>query len=161
MSNEKVSLPKAAIVELSIAKDSKTDLAKRAAAGGGLPSYTIEEVQRRFVSIKNALTLLGVKYEQYVRRLLTNSDIEGMKLKVGKTTRWLVSRESIEGRRARVREKVEGRNYILRFPTELEGKLREFLDTLDADWTLEFQYVPKDEPTDEGEPEWAKVIESI
>lgn len=159
--NEAKRLPVESIVEVSLGLKSETDLAKRAKANDAGPIYTVAEVVERFVTLKEAKVLLGLAYGQYVRRLLKDGKIEGIKVKVSGGTRWLVTRESIRRYEAERRVYTTYRNYVLKIDPKDEAAVRKFIEGLDPEYSLALQYDPDRKPTTKEDTVWAKVIEGI
>lgn len=161
MSNDKVTLPLSAIVEVIYLKEGESYLRSKTKDGDKKPTLTIAEVEGRFLSLKAGHKRLGMAHLVYTRRLLREGKLEGIKVKVKGVERWLVTKAAIEGYSKRKAVNLEYRNYILRLRPEQEAQVRKFLEQLDPGSSLEFAYVKKEKDSTEPDTVWAKVVASI
>lgn len=161
MSNEKVYIPTEAIVEVSLGAKSESTLAKSCANNDGLPKLTVEDVENGYLTLKDALKALGFAHLMYVRRLVRKGDLEGIKVVVSNTPRWLVTRESVEAYQTKQIRRGSARNYTLRIDPEHEAKLRSLLKANDIEYELDLAYEPKKKSTTKAEAPWAKVIKNL
>jgi len=96
-----------------------------------------------FVSIKDSCPLLEVKYPMYASRLLKEGKIEGVKLLIGKLEKWYVYVPSITYYKENKSVRTGMRRFLLRTPIENFEKVKEALDALDIEYTLEEAYKAK------------------
>lgn len=161
MSNEKVYIPTESILEVSISKGSESPLANRTKANEGLPLLTAQEVEEWFLTLEEAKKELSIAHLAYVRRLVKDNKLEGIKVAVPGGSRWLVTRESTDRYDTKRIRSRELRNYILRIPMEKEDTLRSLLKKAGIPFTLEVAYEKKAKPTKKGESVWATLIARI
>lgn len=161
MSNGKERLPKESIVEIILSRASESALAKATEGTDGKPDLSIENVLKGYVTLKEAKESLGVAWVQYVRRILKEGALEGIRVSVAGGTRWLVTRESIERYRATRKERSSKRNYILKIDSEEEEEVRKALEEAGIEYELSLSYVKKEGATAIEETIWAKVIKNL
>lgn len=161
MSNEVVYIPTESILSVSIGKGSKTTLARRTNSNKGLPKLTAQEVAEWFVTLQDAKEVLSIAHLAYVRRLVKDNKLEGIKVAVPGGSRWLVTKESIEGYSTRTIRSRELRNYILRIPSDQEAAVRKLLMQNGIKYNLELAYVAKEKTTKKGESLWATLIAKL
>ena len=88
---------------------------------------------------------MGLKHEQYTRRLVLEDKLEGCeKRDMGHYFKWFIPVASIEAYKARTATRAGTRRFILKMAPELESKVREALDQLDIDYSLELAYQGKE-----------------
>lgn len=161
MSNDKGYIPTEAILEVSISKGSKSTLAKSLDRETGLPKLTLQEVEEGYVTLDKAKVLLNIAHLAYTRRLVKENKLEGIRVAVRGGTRWLVTKESIEGYSKRRIRSRELRNYILRIPRDKESMVRKLLEDKGIPYSLEMAYTPKDKPKNKGESLWATIVAKL
>ena len=158
---EKVYIPKAAIVEVALGLDSKSSLALSIDKEDSLPNLTMEDVAEGYLTLKGAKVALDIAYTVYVRRLVKEGTLEGIKIAVNNSTRWLVTRESIEAYKVRRVRRGKKRNYTLRIDPSKEIALRKLLKDSGIEYTLELSYTSKGKGKDKEVVGWARVLDSI
>jgi hypothetical protein len=161
MSNEKVYIPTTAILEVVLSEKSESWLRSVVSEDDGLPLLTMGDVQERFVTLEIAKKRLELAHLTYARRLVKESKLEGIKVKVPGGSRWLVTLESISSYKKRKVRNRALRNFIIRFPGEQEEVVRDALDKAGVTYTLELAYVSKPKDKKAGETVWASVIAKI
>lgn len=161
MTNEKAYIPTEAIEEVVLVEKSTSFLAKSLGKDDSLPRLTTQDVQTRFVTLEDAKGRLGMAHLAYVRRLVKENKLEGIKVKIPGGSRWLVTKESITSYKKRVVRSRELRNFILRIPSEQEEVVRKALDQAGVTYNLELAFEAKPKATKAGETVWAKVISSL
>jgi len=100
--------------------------------------------ERKEVDLKEATVLLGFKYEQYTRRLVLEDKLEARKVAFRGYSKWMVSIDSIDEYNEKIRVRHDNRRYVLRVNPKHEEAIREALDVLDIEYTLEFAYTKKE-----------------
>ncbi len=98
---------------------------------------TTEDLKEHFITLKAALPLLDLAWPQYVRRLMDQGKLSGIKVPVGNTTRVLVDRRSAERRAEQQKRRKNYRNFILRISLEDEAGVRAALKEAGIDYELE------------------------
>lgn len=101
---------------------------------------TRAELDSDFVSIPDARQLLGTAYTTYVRKLLLEARIEGVKIQYKGYTKWYISKVSCSHYVRHIGRKRKPRRYTLRIHTTDEPAVRECLDNLGIDYSLELAY---------------------
>lgn len=122
-----------AILERAIRKGSKTTF----------ESVTKAALEKDYVGINEAVGLLGVGYAVYVRRLVLEGRLEGIKVMYKGYTKWHISRASIEWYRKNVLRTMTGRRWIMKFELPDEAKVRAALDALGIEYELKLNFVKK------------------
>lgn len=158
MSKEEEYISTEAILEVSISKGSTSTLAKALDKNTKLPKLTLGEVEEGYVTLEKAKVLLGIAHLAYTRRLVKDNKLEGIKVAIPGGSRWLVTKESIEGYSTRRVRSRELRNYTLRIPSEREGEVRKLLESKNIPYTLEVSYVAKPKKPVKGETLWATIV---
>ncbi len=105
--------------------------------------YEAKVLKSDFVSINDAKDVLGVGYVVYVRRLLLEGRLEGVKIQYKGYAKWWISRASIAWYREHVLRTRSGRRWIMKFEMSDETKVRAALDALGIDYELKLNYVKK------------------
>jgi hypothetical protein len=127
-----------AVVEVSIAK--KDSVLPEAILTGEQDSVDPKD----YVGIKGAKAELGVGYTQYVRRLLLEGKLEGVKLDHGHYRKWHIYRPSIDRYMEEHRRTEQARRFILRAELEDREKIEAALDEAGIDYSLELAYKGKE-----------------
>lgn len=105
-------------------------------------NLTWEMIDAAFYSLEEAQEVLGLARTNYVRQLVLQGRLEGVKVALKGYNKWFLDKESVykydetKGRRLAVRR------YILRIDPELEEQVREALDEIAGEdgYELEFAY---------------------
>lgn len=158
MPESKKYIPVAAIVEVSIREESESWLAQSLDPSDNLPRFTKQDIKEHFVLLKDAQEALGFAHRMYARQRVRSADLEGVKVMVGNSPRWLVTRESIEAYKTRQVRRGAERNFTLRIDPSEEAKVRRLLEQGEVEYSLELTYVKKAKKVRPVEAEWAQVI---
>jgi hypothetical protein len=111
-------------------------------------NITIDDVKERFLSIIEGTKRIGMKHPQYVRRLLVEGKLEGIKIVERGRYKWYITKTSID-RYKKAHNKInQKRRYILRIKADDEEKVRHNLNLLAIDYELELAYKSKAKPYD-------------
>ncbi|MBD3387445.1 MAG: hypothetical protein GF414_00715 [Candidatus Altiarchaeales archaeon] len=104
------------------------------------PDLDVSRVNENYVSIAKAIVPLDVTYPRYVRRLLLEGKLTGIKVRIKGGVKWLIDRDSITAYIESKKRSTGLRNYILRISTENEVAVRKALLELDIEYELELAY---------------------
>lgn len=108
-------------------------------------NVTITELKKGYLSIVAATPRLGVAYNQYVRRLVLEDKLKGIKVACRGTTKWFVDIEGIGEYLSNKGGHGGLRRYDLRLNREDEMALRAFLVKDGITFKLELAYKPKED----------------
>lgn len=103
-------------------------------------NLTHHQLTTNFVSISDAKHLLEVRHATYVRKLLLEGQIEGVKIKERHLQKWYVTRLSCSHYVRCVGRKRQPRRYILHIQERDEDSVRSALDNLGIEYNLNFAY---------------------
>ncbi len=120
-----------------------TDIKRAKSKTEFVAQYSAEVLAKDFVSINDARDVLGVGYVVYVRRLLLEGKLEGVKVQYKGYAKWHISRASIAWYRKNVLRTMSGRRWIMKFELTDEAAVRAALDSLGIDYELKLNFVSK------------------
>jgi hypothetical protein len=129
------------IVDASLAEKS---LLPSDIADGKQSEVSAEELES-YTGIKGAQKELGLGYSQYVRRLLLQGKLEGIKVAHSHYNKWYVYRPSIEAYTENHRRTEQARRFILRAELEDREAIEAALEAAGIEYTLELAYKGKSE----------------
>ena len=123
------------IIEKSIRED-------RDAGEDPFAELTVERF-KTFKGIKDSREHVGAAHDLYVRQLLHAGRIEGVKVKFKGYTKWLIDPVSIDYYHAHKATRSGLRRYLLRANRKDETIIRDALESLGIEYTLELNYKKK------------------
>ena len=123
---------KLVIVEVALRRDRNVD-------ENPFKDITIERL-KTFKGIKDSQSHVGAAHALYVRQLLHAGRIEGVRVQYKGYTKWLIDPESIDYYHAHKATRSGLRRYLLRAKASNETAIREALDAIGIEYTLEFNY---------------------
>ncbi len=98
---------------------------------------------KTFKGIKDSRVHVGASHDLYVRQLLHAGRIEGVKVQFKGYTKWLIDPESIDYYHSHKATRTGMRRFLLRSSAKNETAIREALDALAIEYTLEYNYKAK------------------
>ena len=98
---------------------------------------------KTFKGIKDSREHVGAAHDLYVRQLLHAGRIEGIKVKFKGYTKWLIDPVSIDYYHAHKATRSGLRRYLLRANRKDETIIRDALESLGIEYTLELNYKKK------------------
>ena len=102
-----------------------------------------KELKANYVGIKAAQKRMGLGYSQYVRRLLLQGKLEGIKADMGHYRKWFISLKSIEQYMDNSRRTEQARRFILRAELEDREAIEKALKAAGIEFELELAYKGK------------------
>jgi len=126
---------KITIVEIALRRDRDAD-------DNPFEEITIERL-KTFKGIKDSREHVGAAHALYVRQLLHAGRIEGIKLQYKGYQKWLIDPESIDYYHSHKATRSGLRRYLLRAKATDETAIRDALNALGIEFTLEFNYKGK------------------
>jgi len=98
---------------------------------------------KTFKGIKDSREHVGAAHDLYVRQLLHAGRIEGVKVQYKGYQKWLIDPESIDYYHAHKATRSGLRRYLLRANRKDESRIRDALEAIGIEFTLELNYKKK------------------
>lgn len=126
------------IVEVSVGKNSV--LPKELEVGSKVEAKSLKTAYK---GIKATREEMGLGYDVYVRRLLLEGKLEGIKVDHGHYNKWHIYIPSVERYMEEHRRTEQARRFILRAELEDRAKIEKALDEAGIQYELELAYKGK------------------
>ena len=126
------------VVEVSLAKNSV--LPEGLEVGSEVSKDTLT---KNYKGIKESQKYLELGYSQYVRRLLLQGKLEGIKVDMGHYRKWFIFQGSLDQYLENSRRTEQARRFILRAELEDREAIEEALEAAGIEYSLELAYKGK------------------